>query len=763
MREISVGAKSLSVGNTLTKMVERSSKDEEQIKAIKATIRKENPSLSEEEVAAKAFKIFNSKKKTKESVIRVSRENLKVKEGEDGEFYSEGFICTTHPDRAMDEEVDGEILTKQACEQIAKFINDGVATTLTLGSTRTVSKQHDWVHANDPGMEPAGMAMPPAEVKQTPDGQWGVFCKTHHNKSHSEFEDIKYKVEHGYYPGYSIEYYPGQSEKINIGEKTFRVIKSVANFVGYAFAGARKIANPSALITGFAYKEIEDMIKNEEAKTMAEEEIKVQVKEESPAEETIEQPQEEVVEEKVEEVVEESVSEEEPVVEKQEEEVTEEKPEEEEIDVKESKVDIKEVVAQIKESAEFKEAIGSIDIKSKVIKKEVEEDKMSITIKEMNEHLAKKDMVSYKEAASQLVEQDDWMIKEFKNPANYTAGFQSNLTVKTAGKGLQIVGGIKVKSTLGTGDNASTYTQADVEFADVFAPGIIDTFNNQTNLFGFLRKEQHIGGEHYQWKLVTNRDPSGNSTFVGHNDTTVAKNFSSKGNEQTPLKIARRGISVTDFINRYSARSLGDLFQLEVDLQMKEMMKDVNVALFAEVADGTGNAPLGLEAVADSAGNTTLYGKTRSIANRLAPTNAADTYLAVGGALTEAAMRTKISYLESEGVRQGDIAIIASPNSRDLLFNLLDGQRRFNTTEASFGFNRMMVPSYDGIPVIVDSDCNSDALYFIDTDSDVIVIGMEPRLVSLAKVGAATEAYVQMDFAHVYKQPRRIGMLDTLA
>ena len=100
-----------------------------------------------------------------------------------------------------------------------------------------------------------------------------------------------------------------------------------------------------------------------------------------------------------------------------------------------------------------------------------------------------------------------------------------------------------------------------------------------------------------------------------------------------------------------------------------------------------------------------------------------------------------------------------------MILNLLDGQRRYNTVEASFGFNRATVPSYDGVPIIVDADCNSDAIYFIDTSAqgDVIVIGMAPQIVQLAKVGAAVEAYVQMDFAHVYKQPRRIGMLDTLA
>jgi hypothetical protein len=338
-----------------------------------------------------------------------------------------------------------------------------------------------------------------------------------------------------------------------------------------------------------------------------------------------------------------------------------------------------------------------------------------------------------------------------------------NLNVKCVGKGLKI-SGVQTKDTLVTGDNPSSYTQADVEFADVFAPGIIDTFNNQTNLFGFLKKEQHVGGEHYQWKMVTNKDPNSVSTFVDKNAISVVKNFSSKDNYQTALKIARRGVGVSDFVNRYSARSLGDLFQMELDLQMKEMMNDVNAALFAEVTDTAGDAPLGLEAVADSAGNTSMYGKTRSVANRLAPGAAADTYLAVGGALTEAALRAKIDQLLIEGSNEEDIAIVAHPRTYTFLLNLLDGNRRYNTVETQFGFNKKLVATYDGFPIIRDHSCNNDAIYVIDSGNQgaVIVVGMEPRIVELGKTGAAMEAYVQMDFAFVYKQPRRIGMLDTL-
>jgi len=700
--------------------------------------------------------------KSKEVKTRICNFGLNVKEI-DGEFYSEGFIATSHPDRAADADigVNGDILSKHVLGQIADYINNGVASTDGVGSTRAVSLQHDWVKEKDPSKEPAGMAMPPAEIKETKDGHFGVHVKTHHNKTHPKFQDILYKTEHGYFPGYSIEYAPGDYDIINHEGKFYRFLKTINNFVGYAFASARLIANPSATITSFGYKEIEAACQAKETEdTMSEEEIKQpEAKVEDPIpevkpEEPKEEPKEEIKE--VEEAKEEKV--------KGKIEDLKEKVEEKEIEIKETEIKETEIKETVEEAqVEIKEKLDEVKIESKTLLKG-EEIMENINIKQMNEALKENDLFSYKEAAKEVLN-DSLRVKEtielFSKVGQVT--LSSNLKVKCVDKGLKIVSGLQTKDTLGTGDNTSSYTQADVEFADLFAPGIIDTFNNQTNLFGFLKKEQHIGGEHYQWKMVTNKDPNSTSTFVGHNDTAVTKNFSNKGNYQTPLKIARRGISVTDFVNRYSARSLGDLFQLEADLQMKKMMNDVNAALFAEVADGTGTSPLGLEAVADSAGNTTLYGYTRSVANRLAPDAAGNTYTAVGGSLTEALIRAKITNLETEGTRFGDIAIIASPNSRDLLFNLLDGQRRFNTVEASFGFNRANVPSYDGIPIIVDSDCNSDALYFIDTSCDVIVVGMEPQLISLAKVGAATEAYVQMDFAHVYKEPRKIGMLDTLA
>lgn len=714
---------------------------------------------------------MTDEKNTIQRQIRACKLPLKVREAEvsdDKEFYSEGFIMTTHPDRANEDGYANTMFSYECLESARDAINNSIIPLDTVGSSRTVSNGHDWVKNNDPNMMPAGMAMPPAEIRELEDGHYGLWAKTHHNKNHPDFNDIKYDVQHGYIPGYSIEFIEGSSREVNIGGKVMKLITSFKDFLGYAFATARMIAQPKATIESFGYREVKQALNDQkEVVNMSDEQ------QEKPVEAPIESPVEEPAQE---EVVQETPEEE--VIEEPEETVSEEKTEEPKEEPQSREVKVDNIIEKVIKSRQFNDAISNIKPEPKV-RVQTGEDNMNVNIRTMQDSLSKigsmreaktsdEGVVSYREAALGFMEEQaaagqDIFSAALRDASNYNVGFKHNLKCRVSGKGVRITGNVNVRGTLDNGSNPSSYTQAPVEFADVFQPGIIDTFNNQINLFGFLKKEQHLGGRTVDWKMITNKDPESNGTFVGQNDTTVRKNYSNKLNYQTPLKIARRGVSVTDFINEYSAASLGDLFMREVDIQMTKMMKDVNAALFAEVADGTGNSPLGLEAVADSAGNTTLYGYTRSTANRLAPDTASDTYVAVGGALTESALRAKVSYLETEGVSFGDIAIVASPTTRDYLFNLLDGNRRFNTTEASFGFNKANVPSYDGTPIIVDSDCNSDAIYIIDTMSDVIVMAKAPTMIDLAKVGAATEAYIQMDFAHVYKQPRRIGMLDTLS
>lgn len=724
--------------------------------------KKEFPEQKQRLVVANQKWRDSQKSKTKEHVCL---QGLKIKDSEpesDNEYVVEGLFATTHPDKT------GEILSVQALTQMVDIINDTSCTTSgTKGAARSVSLFHDWIKEKNPSLDEAAFILPPVKLVSLPNGHTGIEGAVRVNEYYQGKmtpAEILYRVKHGGIAGFSIEYDSKDDKIVDVNGQTYNYITDVTEFGGIGFARARKIGNPYAV----AYKEIEDSIK--EAKNMTEE-IKVEdviakLKEDSSFTDSI-VAQLKKKEDEESSTPDEDESKPDP---KEGDGNGETKPDEGEVKAKE--FDVNEIVKKIKETESFQTAVGqALKVKQKPLNTGLSDDEVgTMKIKEMQDALKDNDVLRFKEFAGQHIDEHDLLRKELRNPQNYTAeGFRHTLKVKCDGKGLRIMGGLKMKGTLDSSSNTSSYTQSPVEFADLFTPGLVDTFNNRHDLFGFLRKKTHPTGNgmYYQWKMITNRNPDSNDTFVHRDDVTVLKNYADKSNYQTPIKIARRGISVTDFINRYSAASLGDLFLAECETQMNEMMVDVDEALFDEVADGTGNAPLGLEAVADSAGNTTLYGYTRSTANRLAPTAAGNTYTAVGGSLTEAVIRTKLSYIETEGTRKGDIAIITSPIGRDYLFNLLDGNRRFNKTDAIFGFNRFEVPTYDGIPIIVDPFCTSTAdanaaMYIIDVTTDLIVIAMEPRLVGLAKVGAATEAYLQFDFAHVYEQPRRIGMLDTL-
>lgn len=323
---------------------------------------------------------------------------------------------------------------------------------------------------------------------------------------------------------------------------------------------------------------------------------------------------------------------------------------------------------------------------------------------------------------------------------------------------MYIAGELQTKDTLDTGSNTTSYTQSPVEFADVYTPGIIHTFNTQANLWGMIPKRDHLeGGSQYGWRISS--DQAG-ALSVDPDDTAVTKNPVDKVKLQTGIKEYRVGVSVTDYMLHHSRASMGDLFGREVEIRTMDLIRDINDDLFSEQVE-TNNQVLGLEAVADSAGNTTLYGLTRTTANRLAPATATDTYTAVGGALTSALLRQAVRSVEVEGAKRANLRFVVSPAVRDIIFELEDGNLRYFNNSASMGFDGEI--RYDGILVIVDSSAQTDAVFVVDFESYYAVISRAPQLNGLAKVGAAEEAYINIYFAIVYEQPRRVYMLDTVS
>lgn len=675
---------------------------------------------------------------------------LNIKEENEGDIVVQGIVASTHPDRV------GDILSENALNEIAEHINDTAVIGGPQGASRSVSLFHDWVKANDPTLDEVAFLKPTARVVKLNDGHFGVEVDSvlnKHYRGEMSIDEVKYRIDNDQIAGFSIEYKPNPEKThiVNHSGNEYRFIDGLSEFGGVGLARARMIANPHAVI----YKEIAEQAMSKdtnEVKTMAEEEKKIDniPKDDAKVETKVEQSAPEV---KKEEVVE---SKEVETKEESEEKNDDKNKKDDELDKKE--LNMKEIELRVKE-----QILNELNVKNKVIKTTKEDEKkmeqketLPLSIKEMNDAIKgeKIDLLSFKEAANKYFAE----INVGDKISTSGIPLHSKLNVKCNGTKLQVVGGLEIKAPLDSTTNPGAYTEQPVEFADVFMPGLIDTFNNQTNLWGAIRKVDNVlGGNFYGFRIKTAR---ASGSEADPNDPSVSFNPVKKLKLHTEIKERRLGVSVVDYTLYHSRAALGDLFMIEVQSVMNDMMKEANQDLFTEQTDTDGLKTLGLEAVADSVGNTSMYGKVRSTVNRLAPDSASDTYNAVGGAITTELIRGALRKVEVEGASRSDLRIIVNPKQRDALFELEDGnQNYFNAPK--FGFEGQI--SYDGVQVIVDPDCPIDALFVVDFSSYYIVMSKAPQLTGLAKIGASESAYLNMYYAVVYEQPRRIHMLDTLA
>lgn len=657
-------------------------------------------------------------------------QGLSVKEEPNGDIHIKGLAATTHPDRV------GDILSEKVIQQIVDNVNNTTTAGGDTGAYRSVSLFHDWIVDKDPTKDEVAFTQPTAQKIRLPDGHYAAEIDTVLNKFYRgdmTLDEVQYRIKNKQIAGFSIEYDADEDhiKHVDYNGKNYRFIDELSEFGGIGLARARKIANPHAVI----YKEIEDIAmvdkENPKGKENMEEQNMADNVNDTAAAEALRLKEAQELAAKEQEVQK----------------------------IKEAKEkELAEIELKIKE-----QVMKELEVKSKIAKQTKEEatkmdnKELPLSIKEMKESISigKMDTLRFKEAASTYFAEHPEIESQLTGAG---IPLHTTMKVKCVGNKLQIVGGLQIKGgTLDSSTNAGAYTESSVEFADLFIPGLIETYNTQTNLFGAMRKVNHVmGGNMYGWRIKTNQ---ATTLSVDPDDPTVIFSPVGKLKLHTEIKEYRVGVSVTDYVLHHGRATMGDILMVEAEARMRDLLKDINNDLFTEQVDTAGNKILGLEAVADSAGNTSMYGKTRSTANRLAPDAAADTYVAVGGALSTSVLRNGAMKVETEGAQRQNLRIVTCPKQRDALFELEDGNQNYFTA-ARLGFEGQI--SYDGIPMIVDSSCQEDSLYIVDFESYYIVMSKAPQMVGLAKVGAAESAYISTYFAVVYEQPRRIHMLNTL-
>lgn len=640
---------------------------------------------------AKKLETIN-KSNTTEIKVSLYQDIQFKEEGE--EFYSEGFVATTHPDRAKTSEYTGDILTREAVHSIVEQINDRTGMMADLASYR-----HDWVKEDNRSLTPAGRAVT-AEVRELEDGHVGAFVKTHHNKSHKDFDSHKYEVENKYIPGYSIEFIAKKTRPISLGPDKYRMIDSL-DMKGYGLANGRLIANPKAEITGFGYKEIIDAQNyNEGENKMVEEDIK----NETPVADEVKEPKaDEPKEPKVEEPTEEKteVDAKEYAEYKEFLEMKEKKTRQDEI-TNAVKIALKEILPenriQMKEQTEFKEIQESVEFKewSKIQTKEV----------------------SVKEAfnrATAYAEKINAFDKLDRKYANSRRGYE----IKCGG----LLGEkIEIKA-LETDTNKSSdtdYLQSAAELSDIYAPAISKMLNQRTTFWGIIAKEDWSGRESITWRAENVANASGGFYFEGG---AITKGNTTRQKLREEFKYHSIGVQVTGQMIESARSGIGDAFQNEVEAATRKKLDLMNTALFAEKGAFTDEEFLGLEYIGDSTGNTTLYGLTRSTTNLLGVSGSE--FAAQGSVpLTKSTLRTGLRTLKDNGADMENVIIMSRQIQIDLFTaGNVDDAQRFNGTTPRVGFEGKL--HFDGYPWFDDKAMNTDDVFIVNLGMNGVALAIQ--------------------------------------
>jgi len=737
-------------------------------------------------VANSKFEKRNSKNKESTSLFSMVKMKGESETTGDGKIYT--FIgASTIPDRLKEQLPDGqmiqgEILSKNVLEYFAEKINDTSRLGGEYGSYRTISLFHNRVKEANMSLEEAGYVKPSAKVLELEEypGNFGLFVDIEVNQKFSppsnypdyDAKKIEYKIEKEAL-SLSIEYNnrSDQERIVELDGNKYRYITGSDDFRGFGFARPNLIGNPTAV----RVKEIHiksandaDKKKTEGEKTMTEEKIKklesdlAAAKEESAA-----------LKEKL--ATAEAVG--------SETKAKELKAQFDSVNAKVKELELKndQTATKLKESLE--RAFDSLSFNTPAKTKET---RSTAKIKEVYKAAQNFDFVKFKELAETQLEESEEHAAKFKETMSLTGvGFEfekhQTLKVKCKGSNMVVVPTAKTKDVIDSGDMAeSTYNQTNAMFADRYVVGITETFLKDDSLMTALPKEQHIGGnDKFQWRIWTQfTTVSGTNTLaVDPNVTSVQRTQRDFERMESRIVEYRDGVEVTDFTQHHSMAAIGDLLGQQITRAAEAVTESMNADLFKGNTEATTgwNGFVGLIGYADSTTFSTLFGKTRSAANRLLDSTLTNTYVTTSEAITSSVIRSGYEKVLAHGSDVNNLVIVIHPTQVRLLFDTEDADIRhpiltMGPAPASFGFDRKVIPLFDGIPMIRDYRCESssaaaDMFAIVDFSSDKglrLVVSRPLGARGLAKVGTSESAYVNFWGAAIYKSPRNVFVHDSL-
>lgn len=686
-------------------------------------------------------------KSKKESKLSEKYNTISFKE-EDGEFYTEGYIATTHPDKV------GDKILQETLYNWAEEIN----------SSDDLDANPLSIHHDRGDTTVAGLGTT-AEVVKLEDDNYGLKVKTHHNKTHNDFDNTKYQLDNKFLTHYSIEYDTMDGATTH-KEGEYRVIEPDTKLYGFGLASPRTVVNKEAKIITAGYKELchipESSIKpTQEENKMKEKKEQVPV-EEKPAEEKPAEPA--------------------PEPEAKPAEDTADKTEGQKESVKSIAVELKEqILTEIKEDLKsMKPANSPINNTGQKMPERKELELKEVEFKE--KHIAFKESVLQNKAdiesqAYACKEMEDWHFdhgitlgneRMDKNPHTRGVPFQIKGNVSRMYEGKEVAFGthnkielkenkLELKDVQTDTDYSggqttyvaalANYEQSPARYNDIYGPFIVNNLNDETTTWNLLKKDNLSGASSITARIRTARNATADTYAYG-----------STPGWDSNVTIKKINLHfVTSYVEVQAedeamvlAQGQGgiDVYANEVKYSALDLMDYLNQSQIFGTGDGTSETEsLGFEHLVKTHGGgaTTLYGRTRNAAGF--------TTLDSGGydnmssaSITLKKIREMIRTVVKNGAKRKNLVLITSLLQHDFIKALIQSMQRIVPTSARVGFTGMI--EFDGVPVFADADLDdaskTDDLYLIDTEHTRIKMKKVPTYVEFAKVSLHRRGIIWM-------------------
>jgi len=294
----------------------------------------------------------------------------------------------------------------------------------------------------------------------------------------------------------------------------------------------------------------------------------------------------------------------------------------------------------------------------------------------------------------------------------------------------------------------TTAANSGAELVNVYDKIVQDSVYNDWVTLRLFGEESGSGVPHFKTRTGRNSQ----ATYYAENDPIITGQ-TAKIDVRFYWKLYKAPVEVTG-LEIESAKATGgelaDIYNYELRTSTEDMTNNMNADVHSTGTEAAaGGALAGLKRLVDDGTNYgTLYGVTRDGSNWVSGGYDED-----AEALSLDLMRTMKRTCEQTGAKVGNLVFVTSFKQRDKYKGLIQDLQRLPPVANVAGFGS--VPSFDGVGIIADKECDDDYLYCLDISTFKRRVLLAPTVKALPSQKDAEAGFARTYLEVVCKQANR--------